>query len=50
MEFTKEDDKAVKWCEDNYPDMTKEYKKIAKQNFLNNNNINDVEECLTCSA
>ena len=24
--------------------------KIAKQNFLNNNNINDVEECLTCSA
>jgi len=24
--------------------------KIAKQNFLNNKNINDVEECSTCSA
>ena len=29
MEFTKEDDAAVKWCEDNYPDMTaKNIKKL----------------------
>ena len=31
MEFTKEDDAAVKWCEDNYPDMTAEYKKIMME-------------------
>ena len=28
MEFSKEDNEAVEWCEDNYKDMTTEYKKI----------------------
>tara|TARA_R110000851_G_C13056050_1_gene563557 strand:- start:28 stop:381 length:354 start_codon:yes stop_codon:yes gene_type:complete len=34
MEFTKEDNKAVEWCEDNYPDMTKEYKKIMMEQYI----------------
>ena len=28
LNFTEEDNNAVKWCEDNYPDMTTEYKKL----------------------
>ena len=34
MDFTKEDDEAVKWCEDNYPGMTKEYKKIMMEQYV----------------
>ena len=34
MDFTKEDEKAVKWCEDNYPDMTDEYKKIMMEQYI----------------
>ena len=28
IEFSKEDDAAVKWCEEKYPELTQEYKKI----------------------
>ena len=28
LNFTEEDNNVVKWCEDNYPDMTTEYKKL----------------------
>ena len=34
MEFSKEDNEAVKWCEDNYPDMTAEYKKIMMEQYI----------------
>ena len=34
MEFTKEDDEAVKWCETNYPEMTTEYKKIMMEQYI----------------
>ena len=34
MEFTEEDNKAVKWCEDNYSDMTQEYKKIMMEQYV----------------
>ena len=34
MEFTKEDNEAVKWCEDNYPEMTTEYKKIMMEQYI----------------
>ena len=34
MEFSKKDDEAVKWCEDNYPDMTQEYKKIMMEQYI----------------
>ena len=34
MEFTKEDDKAVKWCEDNYKNLTDEYKKIMMEQYI----------------
>ena len=34
MEFTEEDNEAVKWCEDNYPDMTKEYKEIMMNQYV----------------
>ena len=34
MEFSKEDDAAVKWCEDNYPEMTTEYKKIMMEQYI----------------
>ena len=34
MEFTKEDNKAVEWCEDNYPEMTTEYKKIMIEQYI----------------
>jgi len=34
MEFTKEDNKAVEWCEDNYPEMTTEYKKIMMEQYI----------------
>tara|TARA_R110001583_G_scaffold113418_1_gene263895 strand:+ start:43 stop:396 length:354 start_codon:yes stop_codon:yes gene_type:complete len=34
MDFTKEDDEAVKWCEDHYPNMTDEYKKIMMEQYI----------------
>ena len=34
MEFSKEDNEAVKWCEDNYSEMTTEYKKIMMEQYV----------------
>ena len=34
MEFTEKDNKAVKWCEHNYPDMTKKYKEIMMEQYV----------------
>ena len=34
MEFREKDNEAVKWCEDNYPDMTTEYKKIMMEQYV----------------
>ena len=34
LKFTEEDNKAVKWCEDNYPEMTAEYKKIMMEQYI----------------
>ena len=34
LEFTKEDYEAVKWCEDNYPEMTTEYKKFMMEQYI----------------
>ena len=34
MEFSKEDSEAVKWCEDNYTEMTTEYKKIMMEQYI----------------
>ena len=34
MEFTEEDNKAVKWCEDNYSNITDEYKKIMMEQYV----------------
>jgi len=34
MNFSEEDNKAVKWCEDNYPDLTQEYKKIMMEQYI----------------
>ena len=34
LNFTEEDNNAVKWCEDNYPDMTAEYKKIMMEQYV----------------
>ena len=34
MEFSKEDNEAVKWCEDNYTEMTSEYKKIMMEQYI----------------
>ena len=34
LEFTKEDNEAVKWCEDTYPELTKEYKKIMMEQYI----------------
>ena len=34
MDFTKEDDEAVKWCEENYPELTQEYKKIMMEQYV----------------
>ena len=34
MEFTKEDNEAVKWCEDNYKSLTDEYKKIMMEQYI----------------
>ena len=34
MNFSKEDEKAVKWCEDNYKELTDEYKKIMMEQYI----------------
>ena len=34
MEFTKKDNEAVKWCEDNYTELTTEYKKIMMEQYV----------------
>ena len=34
MEFSKEDDEAVKWCEKNYPELTTEYKIIMMEHYI----------------
>ncbi len=34
INFTEEDNNAVKWCEDKYPDMTAEYKKIMMDQYI----------------
>ena len=34
MEFTKKEEEAVKWCEDNYPELTKEYKEIMMEQYI----------------
>ena len=34
MKFSKQDDEAVKWCENNYKDMTTEYKKIMMEQYV----------------
>ena len=32
--FSEEDDAAVKWCEDNYKELTDEYKKIMMEQYI----------------
>ena len=34
LNFSEEDNKAVKWCEDNYPELTAEYKKIMMNQYV----------------
>tara|TARA_Y100000592_G_scaffold75183_1_gene117411 strand:- start:350 stop:712 length:363 start_codon:yes stop_codon:yes gene_type:complete len=34
FKFTEEDNKAVEWCENNYPEMTTEYKKIMMEQYI----------------
>ena len=34
IEFTEEDDAAVKWCEDKYPELAAEYKKIMMEQYI----------------
>ena len=34
IKFSIEDNEAVKWCEDNYPELTKEYKKIMMDQYI----------------
>tara|TARA_Y100001963_G_scaffold47769_1_gene67190 strand:+ start:44 stop:397 length:354 start_codon:yes stop_codon:yes gene_type:complete len=34
MNYSKEDEKAVKWCEDNYAELTAEYKKIMMEQYV----------------
>ena len=34
MNFTPEDDAAVKWCEEKYPEITQEYKKIMMEQYV----------------
>ena len=34
IEFTSEDNAAVKWCEENYPELTQEYKKIMMEQYV----------------
>ena len=34
INFTPEDDAAVKWCEEKYPELTAEYKKIMMEQYV----------------
>ena len=34
IDFTKEDNDAVEWCEDKYPELTQEYKKIMMEQYV----------------
>ena len=34
LEYTKEDNESVEWCEKNYPELTKEYKKIMMEQYI----------------
>ena len=34
MEYSKEEEAAVKWCEDNYRELTDEYKKIMMEQYI----------------
>ena len=34
MNFTPEDDAAVKWCEEKYPEIAQEYKKIMMEQYI----------------
>ena len=34
MQFSEKDNKAVKWCEDNYKTLTNEYKKIMMEQYV----------------
>ena len=34
LNFSEKDNEAVKWCEDNYPNMTTEYKKIMMEQYV----------------
>jgi|TARA_R100000030_G_C3225596_1_gene117022 hypothetical protein len=34
IDFTKEDDEAVKWCEEKYPELAAEYKKIMMEQYI----------------
>ena len=34
MEFTKEDNESVEWCEKTYPEITEEYKKIMMEQYV----------------
>ena len=34
LKFSEEDNKAVDWCEKNYPDLTTEYKKIMMNQYV----------------
>ena len=34
LNFSEKDNEAVKWCEDNYPELTQEYKKIMMGQYV----------------
>lgn len=34
INFSEEDDAAVKWCEEKYPELTQEYKKIMMEQYV----------------
>ena len=34
LQYTDEDSKAVEWCEENHPELTKEYKKIMLEQYI----------------
>jgi len=34
LNFTDEDNKAVEWCEQKYPELTQEYKKIMMEQYI----------------
>ena len=34
MEYSEKDNESVKWCEDNYPEMIGEYKKIMMDQYV----------------